>query len=788
MANEADTCRRFVVPRLQAAGWDNEPHQVREQLTFTDGRIVVVGRKGMRRPGKRVDYLLRYRPDFAIAVLEAKADYKSAADGLQQAKDYAELLGLKFAYATNGQDIIEFDYLTGRESRLSTFPTPAELWARLTAGEHLAADTGSRLLTPTYEVGGTRLRYYQEIAINRAVQAILQEKKRVLLTMATGTGKTLVAFQVCWKLSEARWNRTSEHRRPRILYLSDRNILIDDPKDKTFAPFGDARWKIENGVAPMGREMYFAIYQALAQDERRPGLYREYPRDFFDLIIVDECHRGGANEAGSWREILEYFEPAFQIGMTATPLRDDNRDTYRYFGNPIYTYSLRQGIEDGFLAPYRVHRVITTWDAVGWRPSRGEIDRYGRAIPDDEYHTKEFERVVALRARTQAVAVHLTDFLKRTDRFAKTIVFCVDQEHASEMRQALNNLNTDLVQRHSDYACRVTADEGDIGRGHLSHFQDVERTTPVILTTSQLLTTGVDAPTCKNIVLVRVINSMTEFKQIIGRGTRVRDDYDKLYFNILDYTGSATRLFADPAFDGDPVEITETMIDDHGGVSEPPGTPEPLPGPTLPPDVFPPFPPTPPEPTPPRKFYFDGGQVEIAAHLVYELDPDGRQLRVIKFTDYTAEKVRTFWRTPAELRALWADSRERAAIIAKLAEQGIDFVELAAATGQPDADPFDLLCHVAFNAPLRTRRERAQRLKSDKKDFFERYGPKARAILEELVEKYADHGSAQFTLPEVLEVPPLNRYGNVIEIARLFGGEQRLREAIEHLQTLLYAA
>jgi type I restriction enzyme R subunit len=531
--------------------------------------------------------------------------------------------------------------------------------------------------------------------------------------------------------------------------------------------------------------MYFAIYQAIARDERRPGLYREYSPDFFDLIIVDECHRGSASDLSSWREILEYFEPAYQIGMTATPLRKDNRDTYLYFGNPIYTYSLRQGIEDGFLAPYRVHRVITTWDAAGWRPSRGDLDRYGRIIPDVEYQTKEFERVVALRARTQAVAAHLTEFLKRTDRFAKTMVFCVDQEHASEMRQVLNNLNADLVRQRPDYACRVTADEGEIGRGHLGRFQDVERATPVILTTSQLLTTGVDAPTCKNIVLVRVINSMTEFKQIIGRGTRVRDDYDKLFFSILDYTGSATRLFADPDFDGEPVALTEEEIDEGGRVSEPSPQPYVVPEP-LPPDEFPPEPTEPPGPV--RKFYFDGGQVEIAAHLVYELDPDGRQLRVVKFTDYTAEKVRILYPTATELRAAWADPRERAEIIVKLAERGIDFEELAAAAGQPDADVFDLLCHVAFNAPLRTRRERAQRLRAEKKDFFERYGTEARAILEDLLEKYADHGAAQFTLPEVLEVPPISRYGNVIEIAKLFGGEQQLRDAIQKLQTLLYAA
>ncbi|MCC6271199.1 MAG: DEAD/DEAH box helicase family protein, partial [Microbacteriaceae bacterium] len=334
------------------------------------------------------------------------------------------------------------------------------------------------------------------------------------LTMATGTGKTETAFQICWRLWNARWNRDGRPGKPRILYLADRNILVDDPKDKTFSAFGDARIKIEGRNAPKSREMYFAIYQALAGAEGRPALYHEYPADFFDLIIVDECHRGSAREDSSWREILEYFKPAYQLGMTATPLREDSRDTYRYFGGALYTYSLRDGIEDGFLAPYRVHRAFTPWDAAGWRPSKGDVDRYGREIPDEEYQTKDFERVIALRARTEAVARHLSEHMRKTDRFAKTIVFCVDQEHALEMRQALVNLNQDLVRDHPNYVERVTADEGDVGRGHLSRFQDVESRAPVILTTSQLLTTGVDAPTCRNIVLVRAINSMTEFKQI----------------------------------------------------------------------------------------------------------------------------------------------------------------------------------------------------------------------------------------------------------------------------------
>ena len=637
---------------------------------------------------------------------------------------------------------------------------------------------------PYYHLSAKTPRYYQEIAI----QMILQDKRRILLTMATGTGKTDVAFQICWKLWNARWNRAGEYRRPKILYLSDRNILVDDPKGKIFAPFGDARWKIENGEIQMGREMYFAIYQAIAKDERRPGLYKEYSKDFFDLIIVDECHRGSSRDESNWREILEYFQPAYQLGMTATPLRDDNRDTYRYFGNPIYQYSLRQGIDDGFLAPYRVHRVITEWDAAGWRPDQGDLDRYGREIPDEEYHTQDFERIVALRARTEAIARHLTDFLKKTDRFAKTIVFCVDQEHADEMRRALNNLNSDLVKQSPDYVCRVTSEEGQIGRGHLGRFQELESNTPVILTTSQLLTTGVDIPTCKNIVIARVVNSMTEFKQIIGRGTRVRDDYGKFYFSILDYTGSATRLFADPEFDGEPALITEEQIDETGEtipktyeiVDENPSIADAEEERIIAPVISDDF------EGERRKFYFDDGQVEIASHLVYELDPDGKQLRVVKFSDYAGEKVRTLYPSAVELRRRWANPQQRSEIIDLLEERGVDFDELKSATNQPDADPFDLLCHVAFNAPLRSRRERADWLRKEKKDFFAQYSPEARAVLNDLLEKYAEHGTAQFVIPDVLKVPPISERGNVIEI--LFGGPDKLREAVDQLQALLYAA
>jgi type I restriction enzyme R subunit len=789
MANEADTCRKHVVPKLQAAGWDNEPYSITEQRTITDGRIVPRGQGFLRKPPKRVDYLLRYRRDTPLAVVEAKAAYKTAFDGVQQARQYAEFLGLKFAYATNGHELIEIDYFTGKETPVTDYPDPETLWHRYQAGAGITPSMTAPLLQPFNHAVGKGERYYQQIAISRIAEAILKGQRRVLVTMATGTGKTAVAFQLCWKLWSSRWNRTGEHRRPRILYLADRNILVDQPKDGIFAAFGDARYKIESGEVIHSREIYFALYQALAEDGRREGLFKQYARDYFDLIIVDECHRGSAKDESSWRSILEYFEPAYQLGMTATPLRNDNVDTYRFFGNPIYTYSLRQGIEDGFLAPYRVHRIITEWDAAGWRPSKEELDRYGREIPDDEYQTKDFERVIALRARTEAIARNLTDFMKKTDRFAKTIVFCVDQEHASEMRQALHNFNSDLTTQYPDYVCRVTADEADIGKGHLSRFQDVDTKTPTILTTSQLLTTGVDAPTCKNVVLARVIGSMTEFKQIIGRGTRVRDDYGKLWFNILDYAGSATQKFADKEFDGEPAWITETPIDgpapglppDEPGPGEEGGEPSEWPeGGRVIGGVR--------DESDKRKFYFDGGQVTIAAHLVYELDPHGKQLRTVRYTDYAGEKVRDLVPSSHALRETWANLTKRGELIAQLEERGISFADLAEQIEQPEADPFDLLCHLAFNAPLRTRRERAQRLRSERKDLFEKYGPEARQVLDELLEKYAEHGDAQFTLPDVLHIPPISTHGAPAEIIRIFGGEDQLRDAVNELQSELYAA
>lgn len=789
---EADTCREFVTPALQVAGWAQSPFAIGEQHSITPGRIVLVNGKARRAKAKRADYILYYRRDFPLAVVEAKEAGLPAENGVQQARDYAQLLGLKFAYATNGHRIIEIDYLAGTEREVNRYATPQELWARLSGAAGLPVAPESPLLEPYNLTSGKIPRYYQDIAIQRVVGAILADKPRVLVTLATGTGKTNVAFQVCWKLWNSRWNRKGEYRRPKILFLADRNILVDDPKDKDFIHFGDARHKISAGDPSQARDMYFGIYQALATASE--DVFRQYSPDFFDLIIIDECHRGAARDDSSWRKVLDYFSGAVHFGMTATPLRDDSRDTYDYFGNPVYVYSLKQGIEDGFLAPYRVHRIITSADAAGWRPSRDEVDRYGRKIPDDEYQTRDFERVIALRARTRAIAKHLTGFLRGSDRFAKTIVFCVDQEHAAEMRQELVNLNADLVKEYPDYVCRVTSDEGDIGVGHLHDFQNLDRATPVVLTSSQMLTTGVDAATVKNVVLARVVGSQSEFKQIIGRGTRLRVDYGKEFFNILDYTGTATQHFADPDFDGFPAMVEEVAVNDEGEVTatkvaEPPppeydltvekgesidgGEAGQIGGAD--------------EPSEPRKYYVDGGEVEVIGHLVYDLDADGKKLQVVRYTEYSARTVRSLFPNREQLENAWAKPDTRGDVLHELAERHISFEELVTATGQQDADPLDLLCHLAWNAPLLSRRERADRARKQHPDLFAQYGDTAREILGLLVDRYIERGLIQFDKPSILfKVEPFDRFGTPTEIAAHFGGALQLREAIGQLQSALY--
>jgi type I restriction enzyme R subunit len=473
LRNEADTCRTYVLPKLKSAGWEDE--HIAEQMVLTPGRIMPIGDRHTRKEGLRPDYVLFIRQNIPIAVVEAKAEYAHPAKGLGQAMQYAEMLNVKFAYSTNGKGIVEHDFLTGMERNLDAFPPPEELWGRLKGAFKFSEqkDETDALSQYWQEVGGKSPRYYQQVAINKAVNAVLEGQNRILLTMATGTGKTFVAFQIAWRLWKSK-------RKKRILYLADRNVLIDQAKDRTFSPMGQALQKIQ-GRAVKSREVYFALYQALANPVTGENLYEKYPKDFFDLIIVDECHRGSANEYGSWRKILEYFDAATQIGMTATPRRTDNVDTYEYFGDPIYTYSLSQGIDDGFLAPYRVYRVIPDVDASGLQIDPGVLDRFGREIPPGLYGTKDYERLLSLLSRTEVVARHLTEYLKRTNRFDKTIVFCVDQEHALDMRMALHNANADLAKIHLHYVERVVSDDGKVGRGHLDDFQDPEKEIPVIL-------------------------------------------------------------------------------------------------------------------------------------------------------------------------------------------------------------------------------------------------------------------------------------------------------------------
>ncbi len=782
--SEADTCRKDVLPKLYESQWTD--NLILEQRYFTDGKIIVIGRKAKRKKAKRFDYLLRYSQNYPIAIVEAKKKYKKAADGIQQAKEYAQILGLKFAYSTNGSEILEFDFTTGLESIVPKFPTPIDLWNRLNQVEPIRPDIQETLLKPFYTSAGKEIRYYQRIAINIAVKAILEGKKRALLTLATGTGKTLVAFQIIYKLWNNRWNIKNEHRKPKILFLADRSILVTDPHAKDFAAFGDARCLVPEEGLPSSREVYFSTYQSLAEDNNRVGAFRNLPRDFFDLIVIDECHRGSASDDSNWRVILEYFNTSVQLGLTATPLRDDNKDTYAYFQNPLYTYSLKQGIEDGFLAPYLVHRVVTETDATGFRPEDGQRDDNGELIPDGIYSTPDFENSLSYLPRTKSVVKHLFNFMVKNGRFDKTIVFCVNQEHADQFRRELSNLNSDLVRQYPNYVVRIVSEEGDIGKGHLSKFMDVDEPIPVVVTTSKLLSTGVDVPTCKNIVIFRMINSMTEFKQIVGRGTRVREDKEKLFFTILDYTGSATRNFADPEFDGVPPLVTEDEIDNEGNVVErenwEPVSQEGIDEMDTPDDF--------PVPNsngrePRRKYYVSEGEVSIVAETVQILDANGK-LRTIQFTQYAKEQLETMFPSVNDFRSKWSNSEERKHIIEELESNGISIDQLMDITKHKDTDPFDLLCYVAYDLKPLTRKQRADLLKKNMPDFFTHYSEKARSILDMILEKYVFYGLNQIR-PDIISVEPIAQKGNPIEIVNEFGGIEKFKKAIEELQALLYA-
>lgn len=737
---------------LRAAGWDVYPHVLEIQKIFTAGRIEVQDNSPRRLPKKCVDFLLYYTQDFPIAVVEVKAEHRSATNGLEEAKHYAATLGVKFAYSTNGREIIEFDFTTGTVRECNSFPTPNELWARQKAGEKLNDEVAKCLLAPSNHLIGYQPRYYQEAAINRAVQSILQNQHRILLTMAPGTGKTFVAFQICWKLWSAYWNRTGDHRRPRILFLADRNAHINQSIKTLFTAFGDAYWKISSDEVEKGRNIYLATYQKLLSVRNNHRLYQNYSPGFFDLIIVDDCHRGSARSGSTWREILEYFELAYQIGLTAIPKQDSNADTLCHFDNLVYTYSLRQGIEDGFLAPVLIHKIRTSLHR--WHRDFEKLDSYEHAISDEDYQIHNLEtKLLLLENQTWEFAQDLSEFMKQSDRFAKTIVFCRDELHAEEMLFALSNINADLVEKYPDYICRVTGATGQYGQDNLRRFQDVETKTPVILTTSKMLVTGVDVPTCKNLVLARPISSKTEFMQIIGQGLRVREDCGKFYCNIIDYTDS-TRLFCDLEFDGKSEKFFEEKLNEVSKL--------------------------------PTKHYSGniyGNRVRDNSKK-YNTDKNPQQQQTI--SGYLREEFHRLYRSASELRKLWNNPQQRAEIISQLGGRGLTSDDLKFVSNRSDTDLIDILCHITFDEPILTRQQRIERLRTEENNFWEQYKPAARSILNEVLNKYAEYGDSQLALPGVLKIPPISNYGNIAEIAQLFGGLDKLQNSIHQLQKLLY--
>lgn len=766
---EADIRTKFITPALVGpdCGKWNVMTQIREEVYFTKGRVIVRGKTVQRGEPKKADYILYYKPGIPVAVIEAKDNNHAVGAGMQQALEYAEILDVPFAYSSNGDAFLEHDRTatTGtvtREIPLDQFPSPADLWNRYRTAKGLSGNEET-IATQDYHDAGTGKapRYYQLVAINRTVEAIARGEKRILLVMATGTGKTYTAFQIIWRL----WKSGAKKR---ILFLVDRNILADQTKTNDFKPFGQAMTKVTNRTVDKSFEIYLSLYQAVTGTEEDQNIYKQFSPDFFDLVIVDECHRGSAAADASWRKVLDYFSSAAQVGLTATPKETKDVSNIEYFGDPIYTYSLKQGIADGFLAPYKVVRIGIDRDLVGWRPEIGKVDKYGQLIEDREYNESDFDRNLILEKRTELVAGKVTEFLTATNRYAKTIIFCENIDHAERMRQAMVNANPDLAAANSKYVMRITGDN-DEGKAQLDNFIDPESVYPVIATTSQLMSTGVDAQTCHLIVLDKRIQSMTEFKQIIGRGTRINEDYNKLYFTIMDFK-RATALFADPDFDGDPVQIYEpdsadppvpTDEDGDGTLSDPP------PGDLTPGQT---------------KYVVNDVEVAVVTERVQYLDANGR-LITESLKDYSRKAVRTAFASLDDFLTVWNDAERKQAILEELAAKGVFLDELADQVGR-DYDAFDLICHVAFDQRPLTRRERAQQVK--KRDVFGKYGEKARAVLDELLQKYADTGITSVESLEILKVDPLTRFGTPLEILDFFGGKTGYLAAIRELQSALY--
>ncbi len=798
--SERDICTKFITPALSRAGWDVDA-QIREEVRLTKGRVIVRGKLVARGKHKQADYVLYYKPNIPIAVVEAKDNNHDVSDGMQQALTYAEMLGVPFAYSTNGDGFWEHDRSgiskkIERELTLSGFPSPDMLWKKYCQWKGIE-QRAEPVVLQDYHVGinAKDPRYYQLNAINRTIEAIAKGQDRILLVMATGTGKTYTAFQIIWRLWKSR-------KKKRILYLADRNILIDQTIVNDFKPFGSVMAKltpknktiekdndkveitsaIKGSKVNKSYEIYLSLYQAIVGREGHEPVYEQFSKDFFDLIIVDECHRGSAAEDSAWREILEYFSSAAQIGLTATPKETTYISNIEYFGDPVYSYSLKQGIEDGFLAPYKVVRIDFDKDLSGWRPEKGKRDKYGKEIMDRIYNQTDFDRNLVLDNRTQLVAKKVSEFLRNTNRYDKTIVFCEDVDHAERMRHALINENADLVLEDARYIMRITGDN-DEGKAQLDNFIDPEERYPVIATTSRLMSTGVDAQTCRLIVLDRRIQSMTEFKQIIGRGTRINEDYGKYYFTIMDFK-KATELFADPDFDGEPVQVYKPGTTDNPA---PPDTP----GDIGPGDRT--------EGTPGGddtdtggegddgghrryKYYVDDVEVRVVAERVQYYDKDGK-LITESLKDYTRKAILKEYRSLDDFLRRWDSAEKKTAIIEELREQGLLLEALEDEVGK-GYGAFDLICHVAFGQPPLTRRERAEDVR--KRNYFAKYGEKARAVLDTLLDKYADGGVENLEDPAVLRVDPFDRLGTAMELIKAFGGRKKYEEAIHELEQALY--
>lgn len=762
---EEDIKLQYITPAVTSK-WSRAKITMEAQIT--DGKINLKGNFTFREKPKRADYVLYLNANNPIAVIEAKDNNHSVSHGLQQAMGYAQMLNVPFAYSSNGDGFVEHDFLTGKEREfdLDAFPTEAELIARFkgesNGGAGLSAEQERIINQPFYSSQNTfSPRYYQRNAVNKTLDAIARGKDRVLLVMATGTGKTYVAFQIVYRLLQSGMKK-------KVLYLADRNILVDQSIQQDFAPLEKVIHKInvakDDPTALTSHEVYFSLYHQLIGDDDKEHFSELFRPDFFDLIIVDECHRGSAKEESRWRRILEYFQSATQIGMTATPKETKYVSNISYFGEPVYTYSLKEGIEDGFLAPFKVIN-ITTNIGEGWRPFKGQLDKHGNPIEDRIYTNSDYDYNIILEDRTDQVAAEITRYLKSTDRMQKTIVFCPTEDAAERMRMALVNENADMVQQNPDYCVRITG--SDIyGKSKLDYFISVSSPYPVIATTSKLLSTGVDCKMTKLIVLDEMIGSMTEFKQIIGRGTRMREQDGKTHFMVMDFR-NVTSLFADPDWDG-PVEV------DPGFDPERPVEPKP-------PQPKPPV--TPPQNDKPI-IDKDGCKVEILGKRVSVYDSNGKLLKQESIVDYTKENVRGEYASLDKFIQEWRKDTKKDRIKNMLLERGIDLEPIKVEQNMQDVDDFDFICHVAYDQKPLTRKERANKVK--KSNFFSKYSGIAREVLEALLDKYMNTGIYEITKTEVLKLDPFMRIGSPSKIAKIFGGNKEYKKAVEELENAIY--